>query len=152
MNKLVAVIPQILKYLLIGAVCGLALNTLIMKSPLPEIFPYYVETTEKNIYSVDIMYGIFLYCMVSPLLEEILFRVFLYNFLYSKLGFYAASFLSSLVFAIFHMNMVQGVYGFIMALLICFLYNRDHNIYVPVSIHIGANTAVWLFANLIFGI
>ena len=152
MKKTVAAIADSAKYLIIGAVSGTLLNTLIMRSPLPDIFPAYTESISPQLISVDIIYGILLYCLLSPLLEELIFRKILYDLVYMKTGFLPAAFISSLVFAIYHMNMVQGVYAFMMAMLICLLYYRDHRFYVPVCIHIGANLAVWLSANIILSV
>ena len=142
----------ILIYLIIGAVSGTLLNLLIMHSPIPEIFPSYTESIRGKMFSVNIISGLFLYCLVSPVLEELLFRRLIYDILYRYTGFAAAAVISSLIFAIFHMNMVQGIYAFIMGMLICTLYHRDHRIIVPVSLHIGANLAVWLCGNLLFGV
>ncbi len=149
MKKTTAITTDLLKYLLIGAVCGTLLNTLIMKSPLPEIFPEYTERISPDLMKVNIIYGVFLYCLISPLLEELIFRRGLYDLLYMKTGFIPAAFISSLVFAIYHMNMIQGIYAFIMAMMICFMYRADHKLYVPICIHVGANLAVWLSANII---
>ena len=136
-------------YLLIGAVCGLMLNFLIMHSPLPDIFPAYTESLRGKLFSVDIITGIFLYCLLAPVIEELLFRRIAYDLLYERIGFQAAAVFSSLIFALYHMNMIQGIYAFIMGILFCMLYHRDHRIAVPISLHIGANLAVWSLGNML---
>ena len=98
-------------------------------------------------FSVDFITGIFLFCILSPVVEEFLFRRVLYDLLYRYTGFPAASVISSFVFGAYHMNMIQGVYGFIMGMIFCALYRRDHRIAVPIALHIGANLAVWVFSN-----
>ncbi len=139
---------KILFYAAAGAVSGLALNLIIMHSPLPEMFPYYSEKVMENVLSVDMVSGIFLYCVAGPVLEEILFRRIVYDLLYRYTGFAAAAVISSFLFAAYHMNMIQGIYAFIMGMFFCAMYHRDHEIYVPVALHIGANLAVWLFSNM----
>ncbi len=133
----------------IGAALGLLLNALIMYSPLPRIFPAYSESFKGRMFSVDIMTGIFLFCLLSPVVEELLFRRLVYDQLYLRIGFPAASVISSLIFAAYHMNMIQGIYAFIMGMIFCALYRRDHRIAVPIALHIGANLAIWLFSNLL---
>ena len=135
---------DLIKYLLIGGVCGVLLNFAIMRSPLPELFPAYTESFAGKLYSVNIISGIFLYCLVAPILEELIFRIGIYGFLYKRLGFAVSAILSSGLFAVYHMNMVQGIYAFIMGMLFCALYHRDHRIPVPILLHAGANLAVWL--------
>ncbi len=126
---------DLIKYLLIGGVCGVLLNFAIMRSPLPELFPAYTESFAGKLYSVNIISGIFLYCLVAPILEELIFRIGIYGFLYKRLGFAVSAILSSGLFA---------VYAFIMGMLFCALYHRDHRIPVPILLHAGANLAVWL--------
>ncbi len=138
-------------YLMIGAVSGLFFNHIIMISPLSAVFPGYYEGFYRAFYSIDLISGIFIFCIAAPVLEEILFRLLAYDLIYRKLGFLPAALISSLLFGIYHLNAVQGVYAFIMGMLFCILYHRDHRIPVPVMIHIGANLAVWLFANTLSG-
>jgi hypothetical protein len=57
---------DILKYLLIGSVCGLGLNYVILHSPLPKIFPAYTDRISSAAFSVNIIYGILLYCIAAP--------------------------------------------------------------------------------------
>ena len=147
MNK-VKTIRDILKYMLIGAVCGLALNYAIMYSPLPEMFPAYTEKISSGLFSVNIIYGILLYCIAAPILEELVFRILLYDTVYRFLGFLPAAVISSLLFGAFHMNMIQFIYASLMGMLICTLYHRDHRIFVPMLIHCGANLAIWLSSAL----
>lgn len=152
MKKTAAIITDSVKYLLTGAVCGTLLNTLIMKSPLPSLFPLYTENISPKLTSVDIIYGVLLYCIAAPVLEELIFRRVLYDLIYLKTGFLPAALTSSLVFAVYHMNMIQGIYAFIMAMIICLLYYRNHRLYVPICLHIGANLAVWLSASIIMSV
>ena len=149
-DNLIKNAAEIIKYLIIGAICGLFFNLIIMKSPLVDIFPAYQDNIEAKTFSVNIMFGILIYCIAAPIIEELIFRVFLYNWIYSRTGFAAAAVLSSLIFGVYHMNMVQGIYAFIMGVIFCFFYHRDHRIWVPVLMHSGANLAVWLLSQRLF--
>ena len=90
--------------------------------------------------------------LLFPVLEEMFFRFLIMGFLRRYCPFIAANLIQAALFGIYHMNMVQGIYAFIMGMFICTLYHRDHRIIVPVSLHIGANLAVWLCGNLLFGV
>ena len=111
-------------YSLTGAVSGLFFNLVILHSPLVNIFPYYTE--------------------------HFIFRFFLYNRIYSQTGFAAAAVISSLIFGAYHMNMIQGIYAFIMGMIFCCFYYRDHRICVPCLMHSGANLAVWMLSDKVF--
>ncbi len=135
----------------VGAFCGLFFNILIMKSPLPAMFPAYSDELAGKLYSVDTVTGVFLFGLAVPVIEELIFRIGLYGFLYRKMGFRAAALISSLVFGIYHMNVVQCVYAFCMGVILCVLYRRDNRVFVPICVHMGANLAVWLLGNTIAG-
>ena len=147
MKEILRKTAGIMIYAGIGAVCGLLLNTLIMHSPLPDIFPAYTERYRGRLFSVDIITGVLLFCILAPVLEELIFRRLAYDLIYLRAGFLPAALISSLIFAACHMNMIQGIYAFIMGMLFCVLYHRDHRIAVPIAMHIGANLAVWLLSH-----
>ena len=134
-----------------GAFCGLFFNILIMKSPIPSLFPSYSEELAGKLFSINIVTGVFLFGLAVPIIEEFIFRIGLYGFLYRKAGFWGAAVISSLIFGIYHMNVVQFIYGFIMGIILCAMYHRDYRGFVPIFVHMGANLAVWLLGNVIAG-
>ena len=99
-------------YFLTGALCGLLLNALILHSPLPELFPAYSDSFRGKIFSVDLISGIFLFCLLSPIIEELLFRRLVYDLLYGFIGFMAAAVISSLIFAAYHMNICSNIHPY----------------------------------------
>ncbi len=144
-NK-INLILKTLGYGLISAVTGLALNLLINLSGLMQIFPVYAEKYTPVINSFNVYFGTVLFVIVAPLAEEAFFRLFLFNFLRKKMGFAPAMIVSSLIFAVYHMNMIQGIYAFLMGLLFCFFYNKDHRFAVPVTMHAFANAAAYFIS------
>ena len=151
MKELIGIIKKGLICMLLGGASGLLLNMLIMMSPLPDLFPAYGEMIADRLYSVDIISGIFLYCLAAPILEEFIFRIGLYGIIGSFIGSFPAALISSLLFGLYHMNMLQGIYAFIMGILFCTMYRRDHRKFVPICMHIGANLAVWTLSNIFLG-
>ena len=130
-------------YLLAGAAAGLIVNGVLYYSPLRALWGSY-DAVSSRFYGVDFPMGILLYGILAPVLEELLFRMGLYDFLYRRTGFVPAMLLSSLAFGLYHMNLIQGIYAFLMGILICFIYRKDHRSFVPVILHAGANLAVYL--------
>jgi membrane protease YdiL (CAAX protease family) len=55
--------------------------------------------------------------------------------------------ISSLLFGVFHADLVQGVYGFLMGLLIAGIYEMSGNFLYPLILHITANTAVYVIMS-----
>ena len=50
-----------------------------------------------------------------------------------------AGVLVSLFFALFHGDLVQGLYAFLLGVLLCYAYERYHNFLAPVLFHVAAN-------------
>ncbi len=122
----------------------------------------YAEIAVKQVSISDsIFVTIFIYCLVSPVIEEVIFRHLIYNFIHRafsrdhsipvyKLGLSKAQVISicmtSMLFGIYHLNPVQGTYAFIMSLYITYCYARYHNLSVPVAAHCAANAVGLLFS------
>ncbi len=54
---------------------------------------------------------------------------------------------SALLFGLYHMNSVQGGYGFLMGLLMAYLYEYFGSFLWPVLIHMLANSLAYLLSN-----
>lgn len=94
-------------------------------------------------YAVPFAVGVLLYGVISPLAEEAVFRGILYNRCKRYIGTLPAIFLSALLFGLFHGNLVQGIYAFVMGLLMAGLYERFHSFAVPLLFHAAANLPVF---------
>jgi membrane protease YdiL (CAAX protease family) len=99
-------------------------------------------------FGVAIGVGIILYGIVSPLAEEIVFRGLLYNRMRKYFPVWLAIVVSGLFFGLYHGNLVQGIYGSCMGMLMAYLYEKAGRFYVPLLFHALANTAVYLIAYL----
>lgn len=98
----------------------------------------------RSQFGVDFLVGLFLYGCISPLVEEIIYRGLLYNRLKRIFPLYLSMILSALLFGITHGNIVQGVYGFIMGLLIVWFYEHYESFAAPLLVHIVANVSVYI--------
>ena len=72
--------------------------------------------------------------------EELIFRGLAYRRMRWYIKPVPAMILSAMYFAAVHGNWLQGIYAFIMGVLLAFAYERFHSILAPMLIHIGANT------------
>ena len=85
-----------------------------------------------------------LYCIVSPVVEELIFRFGIFNLMliiFRKLDnhVHLCVWLTALLFGIYHMNLVQGLYAFHMGLVITYSYAVYRRFSIPVVAHICAN-------------
>lgn len=122
-------------------------NTLISISGLSEKSAAFQETA-KNQYAVSIGMGLFLYAAVSPVAEEVVFRFLLYNRLRRSTGRTVFGVVASaFLFGVYHGNIVQGVYAFILGVLIAGAYFYFDSFFAPVLFH-GIGNAVIFLSNM----
>lgn len=55
--------------------------------------------------------------------------------------FWVANFLQALLFGVFHMNMIQGVYAFVVGIVLGFICEKSRSIYPSMLFHILFN--IW---------
>ncbi len=79
------------------------------------------------------------YGVVTPLAEEALFRGIVYNRLRRSMTVLPAIILSAALFGIYHGNVLQAVYAFLLGALMAYGYEYFGGFRVAVSIHMGAN-------------
>ena len=136
------------------AVCVFAIssvvffNTLVSMSGLSGQSDAFQEVVKKQ-YAVSLGMGLFLYAGVSAVVEEVVFRFLLCNRLrrYSGravFGIVASAFL----FGVYHGNIVQGIYAFILGALLALTYVYFDDFLTPVLFH-GLGNAVIFLCNMI---
>lgn len=125
---------------ILGAVCiSQVMNRLIGLTPLPQYFPGY-QTVSSEIYSCSLFSQVAACVVSAGLLEETLMRGLVYNRLkgfthncrFSLIG-------SALIFGIFHGNVVQGLFAFMMGLLFAWIYETYHSLIPAIVAHMAVN-------------
>ena len=97
--------------------------------------------------SASLAVGLICYGIISPLAEELGFRGIVYNELKRSYRLPLAMLISALLFGLYHMNPVQGGYGFIMGLLLAYLYEYFGSFLWPVLVHMLANSLAYILSN-----
>ena len=80
-----------------------------------------------------------IYMILGPVVEELAFRGLTFGYARRRMSFWAANILQALFFAIFHMNMLQGVMAFFVGLLLGYIYGKCKNIFVVIFLHWSFN-------------
>ncbi|MBO5032520.1 MAG: CPBP family intramembrane metalloprotease [Lachnospiraceae bacterium] len=106
------------------------------------------EVVETIQYSVPIWLGILLYGVISPLVEEMVFRGVVYNRIKRFYNVPKAVVCSALLFGMFHGNLPQFLYGTVMGIIIALCYEHLNCFAAPVLVHMSANIFVFLLASL----
>lgn len=124
-------------------------NQLLTIIRLDEIFPGYKQF-EQAIYGGDIIMQVLAAVILAPIIEELLFRGLVFKRLDGYVGTIPAMLISSLFFGIYHGNVVQGVYAFILGMLFVFIYDKYKTIWAPILAHVIANFTSILSTNIRF--
>ena len=90
--------------------------------------------------------------LIAPVAEELVFRGLIFKRVRTYSNFVTAAFVASIIFGIYHGNVVQGIYAFIVGFLMCFVYERFRNIWAPILFHCSANTVSVLITYLSSGL
>lgn len=101
------------------------------------------DTAELQ-YAAALPLGLLVNGVVAPLVEELVFRGVMYNRLKKHLRYIPAILVSALCFGVYHQNMVQGSYAFLMGCIFAWLYEKTGRFYVPVIAHVISNVAAYL--------
>jgi len=98
---------------------------------------------------LDGLLGLILMVLIAPMVEEIVFRGLLYRMLREQWGIVVSVVVSSVFFSMIHQGSLispQLAGGIIFAL----AYERSRSLWVPILLHMGANSAVYVLAVLVF--
>ena len=82
--------------------------------------------------------------IVAPIAEELLFRGLIFHLLNRHLNIKVALILQGVLFGLFHMNLVQGVYASVLGVVLGIAYILTGSLWVPIVIHI-VNNSVAIF-------
>lgn len=73
--------------------------------------------------------------IMAPVLEEVLCRGIIYNRMREMSNFYVSALVSSLIWAVAHLNMVQGVTALLFGLFLAFLYEKFKMLWITILSH-----------------
>ena len=119
-----------LVYMAAAAAAAIAGNILIRLLPWP-VWMGQAYAEGIGLGAMEIQKVLLLTLVLAPLFEEALFRWGIFGWLCPRMGFFAAALLSSLAFGLYHGNLIQGIYAFILGMVLAWGYegNRGRHPY-----------------------
>ena len=105
----------------------------------------YQQVEEKQL-AVPVILAVLIYGIITPFCEEIMFRGIVFRKLKKFMPYLGAMLLQACLFGLYHGNIVQGLYGFFMGLLLAFVYELYDNFIAPLLFHMLSNLAILLTA------
>lgn len=127
------------RYLLaLGFSACIAGNNLIKMSQLGSWFPGYEETAvliDRSWLWIKLL-GV---GVLVPIAEELVFRAMLFHRLRDRYSFWLAAVIASAAFAVFHGNIVQGVYAAGSGVILAYGYEQCQSLLAPLLLHCSMN-------------
>ena len=77
--------------------------------------------------------------LVIPVCEELIFRGLIYMRMRQYANVNSAIMVQALIFALMHGNMAQGIYAFILGVLLAYVFEKYGSLKAPVLVHVSAN-------------
>ncbi len=134
---------------LIGLLMSHALSILLSLLPLDNLLGSY-QTVENEIFGASWIFVVIRAVIVTPVVEELVFRGLVFRRMKEYTSFWPAAIVSSLLFGLYHMNLIQGIYAFLFGIIIAVLYDRYGHLAAAVMVHFGANllSVILQYANI----
>ena len=107
----------------------------------------YSDTMTKITSGKGLLMMIFWMGIVAPIAEEMIFRWLVYLRLRDHFSVLVSAVISATFFGIYHGNIPQAVYAFILGALFAWFLEMGGNKWVSVFLHIGANTWILIFGE-----
>lgn len=131
--------PACFGWLILLGVAVQHVTSLIMvaiNALMPSVMNEYTEMIDSSGISEYSLLWVVATLILPPIVEEVIFRGLILQYL-GKAGasFIVANLIQAVLFGIFHMNLVQGIYTALLGFLLGYLAYRYDSIFVPMILH-----------------
>jgi len=134
------------------AVMGLSLQLLIstclglVVPILPETMTEQYAALIEQLIGGNIWLSLLVTVILAPLAEEFLFRGVTMGMARKIMPFMAANILQAVLFGVYHMNWIQGVYAFVLGLILGYTAEYFHSIWASILLHAFINGSAELLS------
>ena len=142
------------KLLAAMACLGLSLQFLISMC-LNAVYPILPQdlTTQyselmESLLGGNVWLSLFVTVILAPLAEEFIFRGVTLKKAQKFMPFMAANILQAVLFGIYHMNWIQGVYAFVLGMILGFTAEYFHSIWASILLHAFVNGSAEVLSHL----
>ena len=121
-----------------GVMLSMAAGSILSAMNIDNIYGSY-EKTSSLLLNGNIVYRLFALGIITPAAEEIIFRGLVFNRVKKQYGSLYGIVVSSVMFGVFHFNLVQGLYAFIIGMAFAYCYELAGDLKIPVYMHMSIN-------------
>lgn len=130
---------QMIAVILLSYSASAFFNIVLGMIPWQNLFESNVIPDEAVYYGIPLYARMICYEVVAPIAEELLFRQVIYKRVNNIAPVWVAVVSSALLFGLYHGSLVQGIYAFIMGILLALVYEWTGSFIAPVIFHMVAN-------------
>ncbi len=118
----------------------------------PEIMESYQKLIEQSGLGDMTLFSTIATLVMAPLAEELYFRGMTFKFARKfTSNFWVANCIQAAIFGLAHMNLVQGVYAFVLGLTLGYIYKKFNSLYASMLAHLTFNFAGTYINNWVYG-
>ncbi|MBP5530041.1 MAG: CPBP family intramembrane metalloprotease [Lachnospiraceae bacterium] len=140
------ILPYILFTILTAYSLTVVFNFLFSKIPWDVFGKNHIVQDNASFYGIPFYLRIIAYILIGPFAEEMLFRGVIFYRLRKVIVFPLAALGSAVFFALFHGNLMQGIYALFMGFTICLFMDMGGSFLYALLFHMAAN----LVSNLCY--
>ncbi len=133
--------------LAVGLQFGLSMLLNAVAMIKPDWFDTYGDIMEQLGMGNSILSLVYI-ALIAPISEELIFRGVILGYGKRFLPMAAANLLQALLFGIYHMNLVQGIYAFVLGMILGAVRISFNTLYASVLLHMFINVS-GIFLNLV---
>lgn len=124
----------------IGYVANMVTTAIVEALPESLTTQAYTESISLALSNENVLMLLLSTGIAAPILEEIIFRDWIYN-CWSKINIIAAMIISSLLFGMAHMNLVQSTYAFVLGFMFVYINRKFNSILPGIIMHLTVNSS-----------
>ncbi len=123
----------------LGAAASVTFNGLLNLSGLMSAMSGDADLVQTALYQGQLIAELVGVGVIIPLMEEMLFRGLVQQRFRAMMNPLPAVICTAVIFALYHGNMLQGIYTFLLGMIFGYLMEQYHSIAAPATAHISAN-------------
>ena len=152
-NILWKYVRNILRWLviLVGG-CAFCVVVTFGLTAIETLFPQWFTSYNAAMEKMDIrtsLVTIFYALLIAPIAEECIFRGALFSALSQESGFWFANTVQAFCFGLYHGNPIQGVYAFLMGIILGYVYRYGKGLAASIWFHVAFNGTTWMMNRVL---
>lgn len=135
-----------LKYYLYGI--PIVLLFIVLEYAWPSSSATAISSSLNSRTTLELLANIFIAGLCTPIIEELMFRGFMYSGLRQRFGIWFSAIVTSVIFAAMHVDLVFALWLFVFSAVLCWLREKSGSVVPGMVVHGLFNTSLVLIGYL----